>query len=402
MEDRSGQVIAVAVVFFILTWITVGLRCYVRTFLVKGFGLDDKIMVLTLLVFTAYMSCQLGGAAYGTGQHRSAITDENAEIALRYWFFCEIFYTISTSILKISVGFFMLRITTSPIHVWIIRTIMIVSGIVGSGYTFLVLFQCKPISFWWNLSPDAAGYCLSTTLVTNFTYVVSALNSFADWTFGILPIFIVKDLQMKRRVKVVVASVIALAAIGSTATLIRLPYTSSLTGIKGDFLYRTTDFAIWTTVEVGVGITAGCIATLRPLFKAALGSSSGGNQSSGMPWSKASRSKLRDTFGQTLDELRPAAVKSVTTTTVTGGRVSSDSDEEIFLGTGMASDKKWKSGINKSVTTTVVEEHSASRLAGGGPSQTKSRERSCSSGQLSDSTLDDGESVKPTEVHERF
>jgi hypothetical protein len=41
---------------------------------------------------------------------------------------------------------------------------------------------------------------------------VSGLNSFADWTFGILPIFIVKDLQMKKRAKVVVSAIIGLAA----------------------------------------------------------------------------------------------------------------------------------------------------------------------------------------------
>lgn len=32
----------------------------------------------------------------------------------------------------------------------------------------------------------------------------------------------------------------------------------------------TTDIAIWSTVENGVGITAGCVATLRPLVSKAL------------------------------------------------------------------------------------------------------------------------------------
>lgn len=169
-------------------------------------------MVLTLFVYTAYLSCQIAGAAYGTGRHREVLTDENAQIALRYWFFCEIFYTLSTSLLKIAVGFFLLRITIVPMHIWIIRFIMVVSAILGLAYTTLVIFQCKPISYWWDLDPNHTGTCLSSTMVTNFTYLVSALNSVADWTFGILPIFIVKDLQMKRRVKVVVVSVIALAA----------------------------------------------------------------------------------------------------------------------------------------------------------------------------------------------
>lgn len=34
-----------------------------------------------------------------------------------------------------------------------------------------------------------------------------------------------------------------------------------------DFLYATVDIAIWSTVEQGLAITAGSLATLRPLFK---------------------------------------------------------------------------------------------------------------------------------------
>lgn len=34
-----------------------------------------------------------------------------------------------------------------------------------------------------------------------------------------------------------------------------------------DFLYATVDVAIWSAVEQGLAITAGCLATLRPLLK---------------------------------------------------------------------------------------------------------------------------------------
>lgn len=34
-----------------------------------------------------------------------------------------------------------------------------------------------------------------------------------------------------------------------------------------DFLYATVDVAIWSCIETGLSITAGCAATLKPLFK---------------------------------------------------------------------------------------------------------------------------------------
>lgn len=181
--------------------------------MVKGFGIDDYCMAVTLCFFTAYLVSQIGGAVHGTGVRREKLSDERAETALHFWFFCEIFYTLSTCMLKIAVGLFLLRITVAPIHIWIIRFIMLVSAIVGVAYTSVVIFQCKPVSFWWDLNPNHTGTCLSATLVMNFTFVVSGLNAFADWVFTILPVLIVKDLHMKKRMKVVVAGVIALAAV---------------------------------------------------------------------------------------------------------------------------------------------------------------------------------------------
>lgn len=388
MQERGGQIAAVAITFTFLTWLTVGLRCYVRIFMVKSFGWDDRFMVMTAILFQAYLACQLGGAVHGSGAQRKNLTDESASKALHFWWFCEVFYTLSTCMLKVAVGLFLLRITVNPWHIWFIRFIMLVAGMVGIAYTSVVIFQCNPVHYWWDLDPNHTGKCLSANAVMIFTFAVSGLNSFADWAFGLLPIFIVKDLQMKKRAKVLVSGIIGLAAIGSTATIIRLPYTTSLGKYKGEFLYNTTDFAIWSTVEVGIGITAGSIATLRPLMKSTFGSS---NNSTGKWWSRK-----RSTFGnshnmQPLDKLKSGHGKSIQTTTITGGRTSSDSDKQTFLNTAITTDER-KNGINKSVSTTVVEERSESRAA----------DKTLGMGRHpSNSSLDD-EGRKPARVYERF
>jgi hypothetical protein len=73
----------------------------------------------------------------------------------------------------------------------------------------------------------------------------------------------------------------------SSATIIRFPYLYSLTDID-DFLYSTSDVAIWSTVETGLGITAAAVATLRPLLRSFLGhgSSADGNGNSARPWQR--------------------------------------------------------------------------------------------------------------------
>ena len=83
MESRVHSILAVNILFFSITWITVSLRAYVRTVLLKSFGLDDSLMVATLVLFTGYLICQLGGLVHGTGRHVADLEPDQIMIALR-------------------------------------------------------------------------------------------------------------------------------------------------------------------------------------------------------------------------------------------------------------------------------------------------------------------------------
>jgi hypothetical protein len=49
IDNRGPQVEAVAILFLTLSWIAVGLRCYVRLFLTKLFRVDDWLAVISLV-----------------------------------------------------------------------------------------------------------------------------------------------------------------------------------------------------------------------------------------------------------------------------------------------------------------------------------------------------------------
>ena len=162
----------------------------------------------------------------------------------QYWFFCEIFYVLTTSLLKVSIGFFLLRVATAKLHVWIIRLTMALTILFGPVLFFVFIFQCAPVSAFWSWEP-ANGNCLDTTVLVALAFAISALNVVADWTFGLLPFWIVKDLQIPVRQKRLVIGLLAFAAVGSTATCVRLPYIMALKdsgkGRDGDFLCESDD-----------------------------------------------------------------------------------------------------------------------------------------------------------------
>lgn len=106
---------------------------------------------------------------------------------------------------------------------------------------FVFTFQCTPVKAFWSLDPHE-GQCLDSTVLVALVFAISGLNVIADWTFGLLPFWIVKDLQIPLRQKRLVIGLLAFAAVGSTATCVRLPYVMALKesgkGRDGDFLCK--------------------------------------------------------------------------------------------------------------------------------------------------------------------
>jgi len=169
--------------------------------------------------------------------------------------------------LKVAVGLVLRRFTTNRVHIWIIWILCAATILVCTVYFFIALFQCSPISYWWDLDPTSKGSCISPYPLMITSYAASALNSLADWCFGILPIFIVRRLHVRRHTKYVVGGILSFAAVGCIATLIRMPYVKQFKTNKNEWLYDTVELAIWSTVEVGMGIIAASLPTLRPLLQ---------------------------------------------------------------------------------------------------------------------------------------
>ncbi|EKG16040.1 hypothetical protein MPH_06734 [Macrophomina phaseolina MS6] len=167
---------------------------------------------------------------------------------------------------KVSIGFFLLRLTVHRVHIRIIWTAMMAIAITGIVFTFVTLFQCQPVSYFWTrVTGSTTGQCLDIFVIINLTYFYSAVNALCDFTFGLLPVFLVWNLNMSRRMKIAIAPILSMACIASCAILVRTAYCRDY--LKPDFLYATVDIAIWSTVECGLAITAGSLATLRPLIR---------------------------------------------------------------------------------------------------------------------------------------
>ncbi|EXK25056.1 hypothetical protein FOMG_18261 [Fusarium oxysporum f. sp. melonis 26406] len=289
VESRTTQIAAIGYTFVILSSIATLFRVYCRAFVIKAFAADDWLAVIAQFMFIVFISYEITGVHYGTGRHFKDISPENIPKAMQMWWTCEPTYVLANMALKASIGIFLLRICVTKTHKIVIWAITGLTELYSLFFFLLFVLQCRPTSlFWLRYTADPPnGSCMDAQVVSNAFYGYSAISCLSDWTYSILPIFLVWKLQMSLRTKVSVVLILAAGAIASSATIIRFPYIYSLTDID-DFLYSTSDVAIWSTVETGLGITASAVATLRPLLRNFFGqgSSAEGGGNSARPWQR--------------------------------------------------------------------------------------------------------------------
>ncbi|TDZ58220.1 hypothetical protein CTRI78_v005572 [Colletotrichum trifolii] len=263
MENRGPELLGVNIFFTVAAIIATALRCYVRAGLVKAFGRDDWLMVLALVFFSCYSAASITGVHYGTGRHFDDLEKGDIKMAMESWWYCYLFYALSMITSKMSIAYFLLRIATRKIHVWIIYTAMLFTVLAGVVFFFVTLFQCLPVSYFWN--KEQSGSCIDINVVIGLAYLYSAFSVISDLTFAVLPAFLVWGLQLKTRAKLALIPLLIMGCVASSAVVVRFGYLMNLK--DPDFLWSTTDIAIWSSVEQGLAITAGSLATIRPLLK---------------------------------------------------------------------------------------------------------------------------------------
>ncbi|KAM0272113.1 hypothetical protein ACHAPA_002409 [Fusarium lateritium] len=282
IPNRGPELQAVCYTLLIASVIALGLRVFVRVRLVKNFGFDDWCMCCALVTFFLFVFSALMGVHHGTGRHRDDLDPSDFKEAMKYWWWCYLWYCLTMIASKISIGYLLLRITNRKLDIWIIYGVMAITVSTGVVFFFVTLFQCSPISFFWN--KDQPGTCVKPEVIMALTYLYSVFSVISDFTCAILPMFLVAKLNMGRKTKLALIPIMAMACVASSAVVVRFAFVKDFK--NPDFLWATIDIAIWSTTEQGLAITAGSLATLRPLLRS-LGRRLG--------ISTSGRSELRDT-----------------------------------------------------------------------------------------------------------
>ncbi|OTB20559.1 hypothetical protein K445DRAFT_362705 [Daldinia sp. EC12] len=281
LDDRGPELAVVVAVFLGLSFVTVALRCYVRAHILKAFQVEDWVAVAAMTCFILYCAAVMISISYGAGQHLRDIPTENIPKILKMRWVAEIIYIVTSLLVKLTVGIFLFRICSQAWQKTVICTVLLLCLVYHLFYAFMTAFQCQPVAyFWFRYTTNMEGKCWGNDLVMGCTYAAAGINAFTDWVLGLLPIALVRNLELSKRSKILVSCTLALGSVASTATIVRIPYIWQLAQ-PGDFIHDFSDLSIWSTTENGLGLVASSVATLRPLVRAVLGSTAVGTVSQG-------------------------------------------------------------------------------------------------------------------------
>ncbi|KAH7398467.1 hypothetical protein BKA66DRAFT_592425 [Pyrenochaeta sp. MPI-SDFR-AT-0127] len=271
-ENQAARLVAVEGSLYALSATAVLMRFYVRIFMLKTFGWDDWMMLITACISTTCLGMFVKLIDFGLGLHAEAFPLINIMPFFKLMYFYSILIIFAYSFVKLSIGFFLLRLADRTRWRPFLIGMLVFIAMFTIGSTFAIIFQCIPVKAGWDFTmrpPTGQGLrtakCYDANIFKNVGVFNSSVNIATDLVFALIPIPMVWRLQVNLQTRIGLAVILSLGLFASAVAIYKTP-------MQYNF-FKETDWSgngawyyIWQQVELHVGIIAACLPTLKPIF----------------------------------------------------------------------------------------------------------------------------------------
>ncbi|KAI1385399.1 uncharacterized protein F4822DRAFT_432250 [Hypoxylon trugodes] len=270
-DYNRGPEIAGAVVSTTLAALVVVLaRIFVRVRMTRSIGTDDYVMLAAMLLSLTGMGIVIAQVQYGAGRHAVYLDPEVNRFGLKLNFISQPIYLWAIPMVKVSVGFFLIRISPSVYYKRILQGVMTFL----IAYTFVcfmtLMLQCKNLAILWDSRVETT--CWSQSTLQGLSYANSTVNIVTDIFFALLPIPMLWNVKINARTKASLICVLGLGVFACAAAIVKAAFITNY-GKTGDFLWDSANLTIWIATETNVGIISGSLPCVKPMFKKVFDSS---------------------------------------------------------------------------------------------------------------------------------
>ncbi|KAL8896560.1 MAG: hypothetical protein Q9192_003027 [Flavoplaca navasiana] len=156
-QDHAPLLRAVLGTELAIATIIVALRVFCRLRITRSPGWDDWIMLATFTCAVVGTTMDLVGMAYGIGRHVYYLQHEDAVFATKLAWLCQAFVITALTIGKVSVAFFILRLSNTKWHFYFLHAINVTLGLINVPLIIWTYAQCRPSDLLWD--PTLPGEC---------------------------------------------------------------------------------------------------------------------------------------------------------------------------------------------------------------------------------------------------
>ncbi|KAH8682676.1 hypothetical protein BX600DRAFT_485848 [Xylariales sp. PMI_506] len=186
LSSNSELLLVTSIIFTSLAFVAVALRMYTRLFLVGSAGADDYLIVASLIQF-------------GLGTHFDTFTtDQLVKFLQALWATIPV-YNLSLVLCKLSIIFQYRRIFATSLIRKVCNITIGVLFAYGCWTVIGSICMCIPIQYFWG---DGQGYCMNREA---FWFSNAALNIVSDLYILMIPVPLIRSLQVENRLKLVLA-----------------------------------------------------------------------------------------------------------------------------------------------------------------------------------------------------
>ncbi|KAL7811423.1 integral membrane protein [Trichoderma gracile] len=263
-EGLALSLMVVTIVFTILSSVVVLLRFWIRLSH-SLFSVEDWLMLAGWLINLAHNAAVVVLSYSGIGSHDDVIT-VGMQFHIGLWtIIWQFLYVLDGALIKSSIIWTLLRLSegVGVVYTRILWALFALGWIVWQISWPVAIFQCKPVAAAWGEPGDCTS---GQTVILNVSYFVSAANIFTDFSTALVPVFLLRHVQMPRKLKLITMGILSLGVLASVATIIRISYTWAYTA-PSERYYTIAKIVMLTVLECDLGIIAGSMPMLRHLLR---------------------------------------------------------------------------------------------------------------------------------------
>ncbi|KZL80808.1 integral membrane protein [Colletotrichum incanum] len=250
--------LAVSSTSLALLLFTTALRLWARAGR-RNLGWDDYTIAAAALSATVRYAFGVLQLPHGNGRHRMYLGDHDYMMINMYGWWGQLFHFTSMAFLKVSLCLLILRIKSNRKLKILLYIIMGCSLAINFGVVVILLAECRPAGFWRGKSAE----CWPNTIRIYAIWISIGYSVASDLLCSLLPLTVVWKVKIPLQKKAMITGLMSLGLIATTFGIVRA---ESLGVSEADLSWDFCITAIWSNLELFLGITAANLALSRAII----------------------------------------------------------------------------------------------------------------------------------------